>query len=103
MFGGKDNNLLREIVTQMREFAALLRRDIAVREAALQNMPDLKGQREKFEQEHEERERQLVQIRREGEERHAELVAQHAAWLAAMDRQTAVLTRIAERLDRLSP
>lgn len=98
---GSDRISQREIVAQLRELAQLLRRDIEAREAQLSNMQTFmhSDQRAKQQDDHKQN---MERIKQEGEKRRAEQDAQHAAWLAAMERQTAVLARIAERLDQLS-
>jgi hypothetical protein len=100
MFGR--NNVLREIVAQLRDVAALLQRDIEAREAALANLQTFTHQKERTKQQEEHRQT-LDRIKQEAEERRAEQAAQHADWLDAMEQQTAVLHRIADRLDQISP
>ncbi len=100
MFGR--NNVQREIVAQLRDIAALLRRDVELREAALSNVQTLTRREDRAKQQEEHRQN-MERIRQDAEERRAEQAAQHSEWLDAMDQQTAVLHRIADRLDQISP
>lgn len=97
---GRDKSSQREIVAQLRELAELLRRDIQARLAQLSNMKTFMRSDERAKQQ-EEHKQNMERIKQEGEMRRAEQDAQHTAWLAAMEKQTAVLARIAEKLDQL--